>query len=333
MKSITFFSYKGGVGRTLAATNFAVYLAKLGLKVVILDFDLDAPGVDSKFPGFSLPEKQLGLIDYVLRFQREGSPPGPIDDILCTVPIPSARQGYLGLIPAGNYLAADYSSKLNELDWSAIFSGQRDGVAFFQLFLDRIKAELDPDVLIIDSRTGFSEIGGLCTQQLADETVILSSLASESIKMTRRLAQLIRGSEVAKGLNKEIETKIVVCRVPKPPDVDKLKKHCCKNFDVDESRLFFLFSCAGLEREEFVAMLDMQREESLIASYIQLFQGLDVEVAQESIRAEIERTERGLLSCLPAEAESAGAGDGCSLPASRSLSPRNALLCFDSAAR
>lgn len=304
MKTITFFSYKGGVGRTLAATNFAVYLAKLGLKVVILDFDLDAPGVDSKFPGFKLPEGQLGLIDYILRFQRDGSAPGPVDEILCRVPIHSPRQDCtLGLIPAGDYLATDYCAKLNELNWAEIFSDER-GVAFFQLFLERIEKELSPDVLVIDSRTGFSEIGGLCTQQLADETVILSSLASESVKMTRHLAKIIRESEIARHLKKEVETKIVVSRVPKPSrNLDKLKAECCKKFDVDETKLFFLFSCPGLEREEFVAMLDTQKEESLVAGYMQLFQGLDVEVAQESIKEEIERTEKGLLSCSANEAE------------------------------
>lgn len=297
MKTITFFSYKGGVGRTLAAMNFAVYLAKLGLKVVILDFDLDAPGVDSKFPGFKLPNGQLGLIDYILRFQRDGSGPGPIEEILCHVPISSPRQDCIvGLIPAGDYLAADYCKKLNELNWSEVFSDER-GVAFFQLFLERIKEELSPEVLVIDSRTGFSEIGGLCTQQLADETVILSSLASESVKMTRHLAKMISESEIAKTLDKPVETKVVVCRVPKPPrGIDKLKAQCCEKFDVDDTRLFFLFSCPGLEREEFVAMLDTQKEEALVASYIQLFQGLNVEVAQESIREEIERTEKGLLS-------------------------------------
>ncbi len=304
MKTITFFSYKGGVGRTLAATNFAVYLAKLGLKVVIMDFDLNAPGVDSKFPGFTLPSGQLGLIDYILRFQRDGSDPGPIKAILCTIPIVSPRQDCsLGFIPAGDYLGADYSAKLNELSWSDIFSESRDGVAFFQVFLERIERELSPDVLVIDSRTGFSEIGGLCTQQLADETVILSSLASESIKMTRHLAKVISESEIAKRLNKKVETKIVVSRVPKSSEIDKLKARCCRLFEVDETKLFFLFSCRSLELEEFVAMIDTQKEESLVASYIQLFQGLDVEVAQESIREEIERTEKGLLSYSPAEAE------------------------------
>jgi len=305
MKVVSFYSYKGGVGRTLAAANFAVYLVKLGLKVVIVDFDLDAPGVDSKFPAFELPQGQTGLIDYILQFQRHGVSPDSITDILCTIPISSPRQEYaLWLIPAGDYLGPDYAAKLNELDWRSIFSSERDGVAFFQEFLARIQGELSPDVLIIDSRTGFSEIGGLCTQQLADETVILSSLAKESIKMTRHLAQVIRDSEIARSLNKEVETKIVVCRVPKPKgDIDKLKARYCKAFDVEETKLFFLFSCPGLERDEFVAMLDTSKEDTLVANYIQLFQGLDVEIAQESIAKEIARAEQGILSCPKHEAE------------------------------
>ena len=224
--------------------------------------------------------------------------------MVCTIPISQPLQEFsIGLIPAGDYLGADYSAKLNELNWSAIFSQNRAGVAFFQVFLHRIEDELSPDVLVIDSRTGFSEIGGLCTQQLADETVILSSLANESVKMTRHLAKIISESDISKQLCKSVKTKIVVSRVPKPSEIEKLKTRCCELFDVPETSLFFLFSCRDLEREEFVAMLDTQKEEGLVASYIQLFQGLDVKVAQTSIREKIEQAERGLLSCSPSEAE------------------------------
>jgi len=210
------------------------------------------------------------------------------------------------LIPAGDYLAPDYPAKLNDLDWSLIFSDCRNGVAFFQFFLARIKAELSPNVVIIDSRTGFNEIGGLCTQQLADETVFLSSMAKESIKMTRHLVKIIRESPIAKTLNRVVETKIVVSRVPKPAHIEELKERCCKEFEIEDTKLFFLFSCEGLEREEFVAMLDTSREESLVSNYIQLFRGLDVEIAEESIREEIERTERGLLSYSAEEGEAKG---------------------------
>ena len=70
MKVITFYSYKGGVGRTLAASNFAVYLAKLGLKTVVIDFDLEAPGIDAKFGLPELSSNQKGLLDYILVFQQ-----------------------------------------------------------------------------------------------------------------------------------------------------------------------------------------------------------------------------------------------------------------------
>lgn len=50
MKTITFYSYKGGVGRSLALVNIATRLAEFGKKVCVLDFDLEAPGLHLKFP-------------------------------------------------------------------------------------------------------------------------------------------------------------------------------------------------------------------------------------------------------------------------------------------
>ena len=49
MKTITFYSYKGGVGRTLALSNIANKLSEFGKKVCIIDFDLEAPGLHIKF--------------------------------------------------------------------------------------------------------------------------------------------------------------------------------------------------------------------------------------------------------------------------------------------
>src|SRR5687767_11366032 len=100
MKSVTFYSYKGGTGRTLAAINFAVYLTKLGLRTIILDMDFEAPGVDSKFPNFELPPSQKGVLDYVLDFQRTNSDPGSVRDLYVEVAIKKGGLS-LGLIPAG----------------------------------------------------------------------------------------------------------------------------------------------------------------------------------------------------------------------------------------
>src|SRR5215475_1516326 len=43
---VTFYSYKGGTGRTMALANVAWILAANGKKVLVVDWDLEAPGLD-----------------------------------------------------------------------------------------------------------------------------------------------------------------------------------------------------------------------------------------------------------------------------------------------
>ncbi|MDF5711639.1 MAG: AAA family ATPase [Nostoc sp. S4] len=298
MKTITFYSYKGGVGRTLAAANFALYLAKLGRKTVVVDFDLEAPGLDAKFAKFSgleLPVDQKGLLDYILDYQRQNTDPGSIEQISLQIPIPSKKTSPLWLIPAGQYLSDEYYRNLSKLDWNLLFSKERDGVAFFQQFLARIQKELQAEFVIIDSRTGITEIAGLCTQQLPDEVVMLSSLSSESIKVSKHIKQLIEQSAVAKALGKSIDVKVVVSRVPKPEDLDSFKQRCCQIFEIDEIKLFFLFSCSNLEEEEFLAIAVTESNKELVNNYVRLFNGLDLELFSENIRAEIEQIGSRLL--------------------------------------
>lgn len=277
MKTITFYSYKGGVGRTLAAANFAIYLAKLGRKTVLVDFDLEAPGIDAKFSGLELPEYQKGLLDYILDYQQQNTDPGSIERISIQVPIKSSKStAPLWLIPAGQYLSDTYYRKLSQLDWDLIFSKERDGIAFFQQFVARIKKEIEADFVIIDSRTGITEIAGICTQQLPDEVVMMSPLSSESIKVSKHIKQLIQQSSVAKALGKSIDVKVVVARIPKPKDLDSLKQRCCRLFEIDETKLFFLFSCSELEENEFLAIEVPDSNKELVNNYVRLFYGLNL---------------------------------------------------------
>ena len=46
----TFYSFKGGVGRTMALVNAAVELARRGRRVLAVDFDLEAPGCHVSSP-------------------------------------------------------------------------------------------------------------------------------------------------------------------------------------------------------------------------------------------------------------------------------------------
>src|SRR5207249_10441088 len=61
-----------------------------------------------------------------------------------------------------------YYETLSSLDWKFLLRSER-GLSFWFDLLDRIRNQFQPDVLVIDSRTGFTEIGGLCTQMRSEE--------------------------------------------------------------------------------------------------------------------------------------------------------------------
>src|SRR5262249_50873455 len=70
---VTFYSFKGGVGRTMALANVAWILASAGKRVLAVDWDLDSPGLHRYFRPF-LRDKDLtsnnGVIDILLSYSR-----------------------------------------------------------------------------------------------------------------------------------------------------------------------------------------------------------------------------------------------------------------------
>src|SRR5690349_21130934 len=57
---ITFYSYKGGVGRSFLLANVAATLSRWGYRVLCVDFDLEAPGLAHYFSGWMRePEHRL----------------------------------------------------------------------------------------------------------------------------------------------------------------------------------------------------------------------------------------------------------------------------------
>ena len=65
---VTFYSYKGGVGRTMALANIAVLLSQMGKRVLVVDWDLEAPGLERYFTEylFSKDQEKPGLLDLFL---------------------------------------------------------------------------------------------------------------------------------------------------------------------------------------------------------------------------------------------------------------------------
>lgn len=63
---LSFYSFKGGVGRTTALLSLAIQVAREGKRVVVVDLDLEAPGLLSALPPPEGQEVQGGVVDFLL---------------------------------------------------------------------------------------------------------------------------------------------------------------------------------------------------------------------------------------------------------------------------
>lgn len=185
---VTFYSYKGGVGRSLALANIAALLVRKGRRVVLIDFDLEAPGLDS-FSEFSLAASRDGVIEYVSEFTRTEAAPN-ITRFVHPCQLPGNPRGKLWLMPAGRK-DSTYNHHLSRINWVQLYESGL-GAAFIANWKAAIETEYKPDFIFIDSRTGLTEVGGVCTTQFPDLVVMLFGLNEQNIRGTAAVAQSIR---------------------------------------------------------------------------------------------------------------------------------------------
>ena len=164
-KIVGFYSFKGGLGRTTALVLTAMHLARTGAKVVLLDFDIEAPGLATLFvndyPDLS---KIGGVVDYLVDLSciKYEDDIIKLEDYYYTINqqgIVGSMGGELLVFPASKMDESEnlYMSKLSKLN--LIFqSNSHFGV---DILLDRINSQLKPDIILVDIRTGLNDIGGL----------------------------------------------------------------------------------------------------------------------------------------------------------------------------
>ncbi|WP_405536622.1 FxSxx-COOH system tetratricopeptide repeat protein [Streptomyces sp. NBC_00075] len=212
-KIVTFYSYKGGTGRTMALANVGWILASAGHRVLLVDWDLEAPGLHRYLhPLLVDPELRSsnGLINMVQSYVRTvlspqepavratpagGGPEQPrpaatatADDWLRTaadlspytigllLELPSG--GRLDFVPAGRQSAA-YSAAVTSFNWHTFYD-QRGGGHFLQALREEMISKYD--YVLIDSRTGVSDTSGICTILLPDILVDCFTMSVQSIR-------------------------------------------------------------------------------------------------------------------------------------------------------
>jgi MinD-like ATPase involved in chromosome partitioning or flagellar assembly len=223
----TFYSFKGGVGRTLALVNVAAELAKTGRNVLVVDFDLEAPGVDT-FQELKGPADQKGIVDFVNDYLDLGTPPD-VTNYVFRAPVSSttAIPGQIWVMPSGKR-GTDYGSRLANIHWQDLYS-KHEGFLLFEDLKRQWKETLNPDYVLIDSRTGFTEVGGICTRQLPNHVVVLFIPNEQNL---RGLLPLIESIELEKKQSPElsIEIQYVASNVPVLDDEEGILQQLMNRF-------------------------------------------------------------------------------------------------------
>lgn len=203
---VTFYSYKGGTGRTMAMANVAWILAANGKRVLAVDWDLEAPGLHRFFHPFLDPSTlgaTTGVIDLITEYAWAATNPESrrVDWHLDYARIqPHAvsltpeslgwefpEGGTLDFVSAGKQ-NREYSATVSTFDWDNFYD-RLGGGHFFDALRDDMKANYD--YVLIDSRTGLSDIADICTVHLPDVLVDCFTLSDQSIDGAAAVARQI----------------------------------------------------------------------------------------------------------------------------------------------
>lgn len=212
---ITFYSYKGGTGRSMAMANFAWIMAASGKRVLVIDWDLEAPGLHRYFRPFLADPDLLetdGLIDMFWTFAAsalaksassekltEGQNKATVVEALedSTRRLDSKffpkdastgkPRGYIDFMGAGRQ-GGTYSERVNSFDWKRFY--ELGGADLLSAMKKHLRARYD--CVLIDSRTGVSDTSGICTIQMPQTVVAFFTLNRQSIEGVTAILRSIR---------------------------------------------------------------------------------------------------------------------------------------------
>lgn len=172
---LVFYGVKGGVGRSTALAVTAWHLAKAGRRVLVVDMDLESPGVSSLLlPAERTP--RFGVVDWLVESAVGQDDRKLIDDMLAPSPLAADSSGEIWVAPAGGRQMASYAAKLARAYLTV--STPNQGELPFAERLDRmVHALVDfkpADVVLLDSRAGLHEIAAATITHLGAQTLLFA---------------------------------------------------------------------------------------------------------------------------------------------------------------
>ena len=216
----------------MALVNAACILAGRGRRVLMIDFDLEAPGLTMlalkqlTSPTQTCPAGLVDLIHDTLTapdnspLADKDNPARYAEEYVCSLNIPEhlvrSKGGKLDMMPCGR-LDTGYEERLYSIDFAQLYA-EGIGQPLFKHLRNLIRDSKLYDYILIDSRTGFSDEGGISTRDLADHILVLTGLNRQNIEGTVRFLRRLKVSGWA-----EEGGKVVFILSPIPRDYEELR--------------------------------------------------------------------------------------------------------------
>jgi len=177
---VTFYSFKGGVGRTTSLVSCAWQLARAGQRVVVVDLDLEAPGLGALLDA----ETERGVLDAIVDHLATGSI--TLDGLHAPAQAFGAEDaGRVDVIPAGN-LDVGYLEKLARLDFLTAAPWDNENLSpvenALRSLVDKIRSDLRPDYIFLDARAGLHDLAGLSLHGVSHVDVLVSRASEQAFR-------------------------------------------------------------------------------------------------------------------------------------------------------
>ncbi|MSP59559.1 MAG: hypothetical protein EXR72_04310 [Myxococcales bacterium] len=174
----TLYGLKGGVGRSTAIVAWSQHLAMLGERVLVIDLDLESPGVSSSL----LPpdSTSFGVVDWLVE-----DAVGQADDELLRLMVgssPLARgDGDVLVVPCGGSTDARYLAKLSRAYLEVPRGdGPRPLATRIATLVDELERTVNPTVVLFDSGAGLHDLAGISTTRLGALTFLFAMDTSQT---------------------------------------------------------------------------------------------------------------------------------------------------------
>jgi Mrp family chromosome partitioning ATPase len=176
---VVFHGLKGGVGRSTSLAMVAYGLARRSRRVLVVDFDLESPGLSSLL----LPAERMasvGLVDWFVE-DAVGQGDAIIDDMVSTSPLADTTIGEIRVAAAAGRDDAAYLDKLSRVygDLPGPAGPRRCADRMLDI-VEKLEASVRPDLILIDSRAGLHDLAAAAIVRLADTALLFSTGGAQS---------------------------------------------------------------------------------------------------------------------------------------------------------